>query len=505
LSLKEKTARGSLINIAFLFGMRPLVTLFNILLLRLLNPEDFGLVAMAMVLVGPANQITNLGMNSAIIQTKDDLEKVSFYSFITVMLASTLATALIIIFANPISEFLGGGNELVPILRWLAIYISIGGLIIIPQALLSRQLKFGTMTLLGIPNGVVFLALAIPLAWMGYGVWSLVIGRILAQLLTAILHWAFCRPWIWLRPKRWDSAVIRRLREYGTFTTSTQILRFVQTQGDTWYVGRVFGTTGIGFYSKAYDLTTHITSMLTRGVFGSVLFPSYSKIQDDRPRLARAYLKSTNLVFLVIVPIALGMVVIAPLLVKTLIGEKWLPIIPLLQVFSLYGFTYPISANSSPIFRAVGQPNKDSIASLVLLGVMIPSILILSRSMGVVGVAIAVGIAYVVAMFFNVYQINSLLPGTAKKTLTMSLPSLLSGGLMVAGVLLLQDLIYDLTGGENVIALILLIVIGALIYGATTLLLQRDLMLEIFGLIIKSLGIDRRWPRLVPQRMRSTK
>lgn len=505
MSLKERAARGSLINIAVAFGIRPIFTIFNILLLRLLTPEDFGLVAMAMILVGPANQITNLGMQAAIVQTKDDIKKVSFYAFVIVMFASTLATALIVIFAEPIARFLGGGEELVPILRWVSISITIGGLIIVPQALLSRQLKFGTMTFLGIPNQIAFIILAIPLAWMGYGVWSLVIGRILAQLLTAILHWAFCRPWIWLRPKRWDSEVIRRLREYGTFTTATQILGFVRTQGDTWYVGRFFGAADVGFYSKAYDLTTNFTNMLTRGVFGSVLFPSYAKIQDDRPRLARAYLKSTNLVFLLIVPFALGMVIIAPLMVKTLIGEQWLPIIPLLQIFSLYSFTYPISANSSPIFRAVGKPNMDSTASILLLSVMIPLILILSRSMGVLGVALAVGIAYFVTMFFNVFQINKILPGTAKEVFLKSLPSLLSGGFMVGSLLLVQNLIYDLTGGENVIALIFLIVIGILVYGGATLLLQRELMLEIIELILRTLGLDRRWPRLIPQRLRSTK
>lgn len=503
MSLKVKTARGSMINVAVILGIRPIITLLNIFLLRLLSPDDFGLIAMAMVLIGPANQITNLGMNAAVVQTQDDIEKVAFYAFVVVMLASTLATALIMVFANPLANFLGGGEPLVPILRSMSLYITIGGLMTVPQALLSRQLRFGTSALLGIPTQVTFLILAIPLAWMGFGVWSLVIGRLAGQALTSLLHWVACRPWIWLRPKRWDSEVIARLRTYGTFTTATQVLGFVQTQGDTWYVGRTFGATDVGFYSKAYDLTTNVTNMLTRGIFINVLFPAYARIQDDRSRLARSYLRSTNLVFLLIVPVSLGMVVIAPLFVKALIGEKWLPMIPLLQIFALYGLTRPVSVNSSPIFRAVGQPNRDSMASILLLSIMIPLMIILAPLMGVIGVALAVGIAYTVAMFFNLYQVNVVLPGTGKASLLLSLPSLLSGGLMVGGILLLQDTIYRLTGGENILALILLIVIGALIYGATTLLFQKTIVVEIYVLIAQSLGIARRWPRLVPKESKS--
>lgn len=483
-------------------GIRPVSMLLSVILLRLLSPEIFGLVAMAMIIVGTANTVTNWGMQAVIVQSKNDIEKVSFYAFVIVMTASVLVTILTILFAVPLSRFLGGGEPLVPVLRWMALYITIGGVGIIPNAMVSRQLRFGLLSVASIPGELAYAIIAIPLAILGYGVWSLVVGRLLGSIISVAIWWAYCRPWFWLRPRKPDPEILKPQLSYGTRVTGGAIMRFFQSQGDTWYVGRFLGTVDAGIYSKAYDLTTRLTDMITLAIFGNILFPSYARIQDDRPRLARAYLKSTSLVLLVIVPLAFGLTFTAPLMVKALLGDKWLPMIPVWQVFSLYSLTRPVSTNSAPIFLAVGHPQKNITASAVLLAVMIPSILILAPVMGVVGVALAVAIAYTVAMVFNVYQVNSILPGTAWKTLVQSLPTLLSGSLMAAGLIFLGKPIATLVGGENLLALLLLIVTGALIYGVATFLLQRELVVESYELVIQAVGIDRRWPRLAPNRPR---
>lgn len=489
---------------AVTFGLRPVTMILSIILLRLLSPEVFGLIAMTMIVVGTANSVTNWGMHAVLVQTKSDIEKVAFYAFIAVMSASLLATILIILSAVPLSRFLGGGEELVPILRWMAIYITIGGLPIVPNALLSRRLKFGAIGLLTIPGEIAFAIIAIPFAYLGYGVWSLVIGRLLGNLVTTALFWIYCRPWIWLRPHKPEAEILKPQLSFGTRVTIGSILNLFRTQGDTWYVGRFMGTVDAGIYTKAYDLTTRMTDMVTAAIFGRILFPSYTRIQDDRPRLARAYLRSTNLVLLVIVPIAFGLAFTAPLTVKALIGGQWLAMIPVWQVFSLYSLTRPISSNSSPLFLAVGQPQRNITASLVVIFAMIIAILLLAPSMGAVGVALGVAIAYTIAMFFNVYQVETILPGTAVKTGLQSLPILLAGGLMSAGLLLLERPIVALAGGENVLALMLLVAAGALIYFVATFLLQRELIIELYELFIRAIGIDRRWPRLVPNQPRSS-
>lgn len=505
MTLKVKAARSSMFMAAMTVGVRPIVMLLNIITARLLGPDAFGLIAMAMIVVGVSNLVTDMGMRTALVQTKLDIKKAAHYAFLIVMAGSLLVTGLIILFAVPLANLLGGGAPLVPILRVISIYVTLDGLWIVPGALLQREMRFRQLSIAQIPAEVAFTAIAIPLAFMGFGVWSLVIGRLCAVTLRGILVWSFYRPWIWLRPQRWEKESVRSLVSFGARSTSSAMLRYFQTQYDTWFVGRHLGTIQVGYYSKAYDLTTRISDMMTSAIFGFVMYPFYAKVQDDRARLARAYLKSTAMVFFMIVPVSIGMAVTASLTIKVLLGNQWLPMIPIWQVFSLYGLTRPISTNSSPVFLATNSPQRNATASLVLLAVMIPLIFLLSGPYGAVGVALAVAVGYVVTMFFNIYQVNTILPGTASKTLLQSLPSLVAGVIMAAGILVLEPFIFRLTGGENIMALIAVILLGAVIYGLVTFVLQRALILELYELVVQATGLDKRWPRLLPQRLRTRK
>ena len=488
-----------------MLGMRPISMLLAIVLVRLLAPADFGLLALAMIIFNTSNLVTDMGMSPAIVQTKHDIEKVAHYAFVLIMLTSVTVTGLIIYFAPPLARFLGGGADLVPVLRWMSIYVIVDGLWTVPEALLKRELKFKQLGLSQIPAELAYLFIAIPLAMAGFGVWSLVIGHVLGQVLRTMLLWAYHRPWIWLRPQKWDPVVVKSLLRFGTPTMAGGALRFVQSQTDTWLVGRNFSTTFVGFYDKAYTLTGRMAKMLTNTIFGNVLFPSYSKMQGDRERLKRAYLKSTKMVLLMMVPVSIGLAATAPLLVPVLLGQQWAPMIPVWQIFSIFGLTWAVSANSSPIFLALGQPTRNITASTVYLIVMIPAALLLMGPYGISGVAIAVSLGHVVTVLFNIFQVNQVLPGTARGTFINSLPFVAVGGVMGVSIYLLQPLIVEALGGPSAISLVVVILVAALIYGAMTLLLQRALVVEIVELFIKVVGIDRRWPKLVPARLRTTK
>ena len=135
--LRVRSARGSLFMASITIGTRPISTLLAIILARLLSPEDFGLVALAMVLVRAANLFTDMGMRPTVVQTKQDIGKVSYYAFVIVMVASAIVTIIIMLLAAPLASLLGGGEALVPIVRWLAIIVTIDGLWIIPEACCS--------------------------------------------------------------------------------------------------------------------------------------------------------------------------------------------------------------------------------------------------------------------------------------------------------------------------------------------------------------------------------
>lgn len=503
--LKVRAARGGIYMASISFALRPVSMILAIVLARLLVPEDFGLLALAMILVNAANYFTDLGMRPTVVQTREDINKVAHFAFVIVMTASVAFTILAALAAGPLARALGGDEQLIPVLRWMTLYITLDGLWVIPEALLRRRLKFKQLGLSQIPAELSATLIAIPLALAGFGVWSLVIGQLLGQVTRIALLWFFARPWFLLRPQKWDIRIIKGMFRYGLPSMGSGMTKYAQNQIDTLIVGRRLGPASVGIYSKAFQLTTRLADMLTTAVFGNVLFPSYAKMQDDKPRLSRAYLLSNKLVILIITPVAIGLAITAPLLVPVMLGPQWTPMIPIWQIFSLYGLTRPISTNAAPLFSAIGQPRRNLTASVVLISVMVPALLLLIGPYQATGAALAVGLANVVAMLFNVFQVNQVLPGTAWKTLVQSLPFFLAAGLMALGVVLLQRPIVQLAGGENIFALVAIIVIAAAIYLGIVLLIQRPLVIELTELAIKALGIDRRWPRLVPARLRHGK
>ena len=139
------------------------------------------------------------------------------------------------------------------------------------------------------------------------------------------------------------------------------------------------------------------------------------------------------------------------------------------------------------------------------MGTMIVLLFLFIEPYGAVGAAMAVSLANVVVMFFNVWQVNQILPGTATKTFTQSLPFFIAGGLMTLAVIFSQGLLVQVAGGENILSLSLLVLVGAAVYIAVILLLQRALILELYELFVRAMGIDKRWPRLLPNQARVDK
>ena len=193
-----KTARGSMITAATLLGIRPITMIFDIILLRLLVPADFGLLAMAMILLNTTNLFTDMGMRQVVVQTRHDVKKVSQYAFIIVMVGSVLVNLLVIVFAGPLANLFGGGQPLVPIIIALSFIITIDGLWVVPDGLMRRNLRFKQLAMAQFISDLVGSITSIIFAYMGFGVWSLVIGSLTGKTLRGVMLWAYARPWSWL-------------------------------------------------------------------------------------------------------------------------------------------------------------------------------------------------------------------------------------------------------------------------------------------------------------------
>lgn len=474
---------------------RPIAILSMIVLARLLDPADFGLIALASVLFGTAQLFSGLGMAQALIQSQRDVRLVAFQAFFITCL-SGLFLFLLLNWRIDFFATLLGNRELAPILRWMSLLLLFNTLALVPEAILRRDLQFGRVSVAMIVNNGMTNLVAIILAFLGFGLWSLVWGQLSGALARMLLLWFSTDGWYWLRPQRLNRTILGEIIPYGLKATSGGLVNFVNSNWDDWYVGRILGAAALGFYDKAYNLTNGTIAGLNTSILNGVFMPSYARIQNDPARLKRAYLKGLGLSAMLMAPLSMGVFAVAPEMVIVLFGDKWVPMIPTLQVFAFMALARPLAASTSPLFRAIGKPELDLQGGIVVLVTMIPMILYMI-GWGIEGVATAVVLSFVFGLLFNIYKLNSLLPGVAREMIPAVAPSLVSSALMVGAVMLTRVLLHQSAAGlTQWMVLLILVIVGGVAFAVSGYLMQRTLIHELGTTLVEALPGNRLLARI---------
>ena len=471
----------------FMGGARVALTLISmvssILLARLLTAQEFGFVDMAILAITMTSLFSGLGLSFAVIQSQLPRGPLAFHAFMITASTGAVLMVIIALGASPLAALLGNETA-APIFRWLAPMVLFGGLGLIPDALMQKDMLFGRVSSIAILSELSYVAVALILAYSGFGVWSLVYALCVRSLLAMTANWILCPGWDWIVPQRWDWHLVRSLLSFGLTAAGGGLITFAYSMTDGFVVSRWLGTASLGIYQRSVNLTSRSIDGINNAV-AAVLLPSYAKLQNDRARLAQAYLRSLRLLSIVLVPIGLGMLVLAEDLVVTLLDTPWLPMVVPFQLFSVISTVKPLSATTSVLFTAVGRPGINFKAGVLVLIIMVPMIAIL-LPFGVGGVATAVLISQIGGLIFNMVHANRVLPGVARGMVRSVRPAVVAGIIMVIAVHLGKPLIHQFTGvPAGVLDLLMLITIGVLTYGVVLLLQQRTLPGELRELLLK--------------------
>ena len=480
-SLKLRTFRGSVALGSSTIGLRVFSIVTSIILARLLTPADFGQVALAQVFLSIVVIFSTLGLPAAVIQTPTDKDRAAFSSLAIALSMSAVLCATIVI-ASPWLAFLLGDPGVVPILQWLSVVVLLGAAARIPEALIQKELMFGRLSVIGILTEVGAVSMSIGLALMQWGVWSLVYGAVFGAALNAVLAWLFLPSFSWLKFTLWDRGVARQMLAFGgRMVGSTSVYTFY-SYVDNYVVGRMLGTDALGYYSRAFDLTSKTVDSVNRTI-GVVLFPSYAQVQDDKERLSRAYLKSLRMIGSITIPMALGLFAVADEFIPTLLGKAWIPAIPPLKVLTFMSLLKPLSSTTSALFISTGHPHYNLRAGLAVTATLVLGMLLL-LPWGIVGIAYAVVIAHAVGLAYNVFQVQTILPGTVRAMAQSVLPAVAGSAVMALSIMALRDAMPAVSfTGSKYFTLGCLVAAGVAVYGALFAITQRALLLELVDLI----------------------
>jgi O-antigen/teichoic acid export membrane protein len=464
-------------------ALRVISMVSTIILARLLDVRDFGIVGLAMIVLSTANLISGLGMPAALIYSQEDRRSVAFHAFVITVLSGLVLLFAIYFNAELLASLLKDPS-VIPVLRWLAFLLPLGTLSMIPEAILNKDQYFARVGLPGLFSELAYIGSSVGFAYAGFGLWSIVYASILRSVISVILLWVLCPGWDWITPRPWDWSLVRRLLGYGSLTSVGGVVSFFYSITDNLIVGRMLGTTALGYYGQAYNFTIRTVSTVSGAVAG-VLFTSFAKIQNEPERLSKAYLRSFGALAFFTIPLSMGIFIMAADMVPPLLGAKWVPAISSLQVLAFVGLIMPLSASTSALFSSTDHPGYNVRAGLVVLGVMVPAIF-LFLSWGIAGVAFAVLCAHVVGFAYNIYQVSLVLKNTALKMLLAALPALFGSLVMIIAVYFVKLPLLALSGGtHNAVTLTVMVLVGSASYAGVLYLIQKPLVLEIVAMFLE--------------------
>lgn len=364
MSLVQKTASAMAWVILTIIFTKALGFVTQIVLAKLLMPTDFGLLSIGLLAINSMGIFRDLGFGSTLIYKQDDQDHTAANTAFIVLPLVALALFLIAYFsASYIASFFNNA-AVEPVVQVLALTFVISSFGIVPSTLLEKELEFKKKVVPETVPIICYAFVAISLAMNGYGVWSLVYGQIVSATLTAALIWFFSD---WRPTFKFDREIAKVLFDYGKHIMGASIIIFLVTNIDYAIVGRILGMEALGLYTLAFTISNLPATQITNLV-GRVMFPLYSKLQDDQNALRSAYLKTLQYVSMLSIPAAFGIFVIAPSFVSVVIGDKWMPAVPAMRVLCIYGLFRSLNGTLGPMFQATGNPKVLENTALLNLG-----------------------------------------------------------------------------------------------------------------------------------------
>lgn len=360
---------------------------------RLIPPSEFGVLAAAMFLLAVCNLLREGGIGSALIQFKTLEPRLIQAGFTLAMGWSILLFVVIQITAPWYASFIRI-PQLGDVLRVLSLIFPIQAFSLIGQALLQRRLKSPLAATCELAaRAFSYLVIGVTLAYSGWGYWALVAAWIGEACILSVLMVVIARPP--LLPV-FDLATFRLLTSRTSGFAASKIITFVALRADDVIVGRYLDAASLGLYVRAYKLMSQPANLYTT-VADRVVFPAFSQLQEDLPRLRAAFLRGTNLTAMVGIPLSVLFYVVAPELIGLLLGKDWSGVIPVFSVLAVATY-FRIGARVSASLLKATASFRQMIASQVFYAFLTIGLSLFAVQYGLVAVGIAIGCA-VIAWF----------------------------------------------------------------------------------------------------------
>jgi len=384
----------------------------SIFLARLLMPEDFGVIGLAMVFAGMMDQLVDLGFGRAIIQKKDvTQEQLSTVFFINMIVGVFLSVVMFV--TSPLVATFFKMPILSDIVKVMSATFVIKSLNSIQSSLFTKVLDFKKPFVIQLCSGLASGSMGIGLAYFGWGVWALVFSQVSGWIISTIIIWLYSN---WRPSWMFNFSSVKDLWQFGYKISLTITIDIIASKLDTLVIGKAFSAQLLGFYYRAQSLNRLVVQYSFKS-FSDVLFPSFSKIQDNIPLLRTNVLKVIQVVSFTTFFFSGLMYVCANEIIIILYGIKWLPAISFFKILGVFTFCFTLPTVLNVPIQSMGKSGKLLKLEIIKKILLLLSILI-GLHFGIYGYVYAINIAALFGMMLNISMLKKLIDISVIKQIT---------------------------------------------------------------------------------------
>lgn len=386
--MSKAAAVGVFWNFVQLFIGRGFNFLLKLILAKILVPEDFGVVGMALVFLSFIQVFNELGFSAALIQRGDDELTENHYhtAFWTNLFWSLVIYLFIVFILTPfVVDFYDQPvlNKVIPV---IGIGVLLNPINIIHHAQLVRRLNFKRIALVTNSSTIISGIISIILALLGYGIWSLVLPSVFSYFISIPLYFYATR---WKPNFIFCKKSFKDIFGFGIQVTGSNLLTTFTNNFDYLVVGKLLNASALGIYTLAFALTDTFRHQLMK-VINSVMYPIYSKKKQDLFSLKGYYLKVVKYNSIVTFPIMAFFIVLGTPFIDFFFGEKWMDVAIPLKYLAISVAVHMIVNNISPVLRGVGKPRLEANIQLLKTVIYVPTIFLGTYFYGLLGTSIAI-------------------------------------------------------------------------------------------------------------------
>jgi teichuronic acid exporter len=472
-TLRKKTINGLFWAFLDIIGMQGIMFIILLVLARILQPSEFGLIAMLTIFIAVAQSILDSGYSAALIQKKNANHKDESSIFYFNILMGFITTGLLYFSAKWIASFY---NEpaLISLTHVMSFTILIDSFGIIHYSIMKRSFSFKKLTMISIIASFLSGIIGISMAYKGLGVWSLVWFTLFNKLFRLCLYWIFNS---WRPGLEFSFKSLRSMFVYGSNLLFVGLLETIFNNLYFLVIGKLFSPADLGYYSRAKSLQ-QIPVQNISGIVNRVTFPVFSKIQDDSKRMKRGLKKGVSTMALITFPMMIGLAVVAKPLVIVLLTTKWLPSVLFLQLLCGVGLTYPLSTINLNVLKAQGRSSLFFKLEFLKKAVIVIAIIV-TYPFGIEAMICGQIVVHTVSYLWNSYFVGKSIDYSLVEQLKDIIPTLIIACLMGIGIYVIDYA--DIN--NQLLLLIIQLIIGIALYIILCYTFKLSSFIELFEIV----------------------